>query len=179
MAERWRPIQGFEDLYEVSNLGNVRSLDRVVSLRGGATQVRRGRVLKLNVQPKGTKRVDLCTEDGIRKQFSVHRLVASAFIPNPESLPVVMHLDDNPSNNLVGNLRWGTQQDNVDDMMTKGRGVPPPSRRGIGTLTEADVREIKALIHQGQKLKDIAMRYGVSAVNIGTIKNGKSWKHVK
>lgn len=94
--ETWKPVKGFEGLYEVSNLGNVRSL-----LKGKCQQ------MVLNKDNHGYKRVALF-KDGIPSYKAAHRLVAEAFIPNPDGLPCVNHKDENPSNNIVDNLEWCT-----------------------------------------------------------------------
>lgn len=68
-------------------------------------------------------------DDGGWRSEYIHRLVGETYIPNPDNLPVILHLDDNPTNNDVSNLRWGTQRDNVRDMVNKGRrGTPKRSR---------------------------------------------------
>lgn len=98
--EEWRPIVGYEGLYEVSNLGRVRSF------KWGREEIR-----KLHITKKGYLEVGLCKE-GKQKMFKVHRLVAQAFIPNPEGLPVINHRDENPKNNKVDNLEWCTYKYN-------------------------------------------------------------------
>lgn len=100
--EEWRMIPGYEGLYMVSNKGRVKSLNYM----GKGKTV----ILKLN-DCVGYKDVVL-SKDGIRKHFKVHRLVAMAFIPNPNNLPQVNHKDENPLNNCVDNLEWCTQEYN-------------------------------------------------------------------
>lgn len=124
--EIWRPIEGYEGLYEVSNLGRVRSIDREitnVSKYGKHyTQVLKGRLLKL-ITISGDFpyfSVGLC-KNGITKSFTVHRLVAQAFIPNPANYPVVNHIDCDCQNNQVDNLEWCTQQHNVQWSCQLGR----------------------------------------------------------
>ena len=117
MEEIWRDIiiekngvtYDYSGLYEVSNYGRVRSLDRVDS-NGHRLK---GKIKKLRVNNMGYVCVGLC-KDGKVKTFSVHRLVATAFIPNPKNLPVVNHRDENPSNNCVKNLEWCTQKYNTN-----------------------------------------------------------------
>ena len=107
IAEEWRPVVGYEGLYEVSDWGNVRSLDRMVKTKGGSTRLVKGRVLKQYVDRDGYRRVGLHYDD---KQCiaGVHRLVAEAFINNPDNLPVIDHIDGDRGNNMVFNLRWFT-----------------------------------------------------------------------
>lgn len=108
----WRPVTGYEGCYEVSNYGDVRSVPRVATRTGtqGDLSVG-GKVLRANVTPKGYLRLQL-TRDGAKKNFFVHRLVAGAFLDNPEQLPEVNHRDGNKKNNIVTNLEWVTESDN-------------------------------------------------------------------
>ena len=106
MEEIWKTIEGFEGLYEVSNLGRVRSLDRVRKAGYGSTANVKGKILTPQYL-KGTKYsvVTLCRNEA-GKHYLIHRLVATAFIDNPYNLPEVNHKDENPSNNNVSNLEW-------------------------------------------------------------------------
>lgn len=92
----WKPVQGYENLYEVSEFGDIRSL---------CGRYGKNRLLKQGVGSKGYFLVTLC-DKGKQKTVNVHRLVATAFIPNPESLPCVNHKDENKKNNHVSNLEW-------------------------------------------------------------------------
>lgn len=95
--EEWKDITGYEGLYQVSNLGRVR---------------RSGKILKGGYNNKGYHTINLC-KNGISKSFFVHRLVAIAFIPNPNNFPIVNHKDENPKNNCVDNLEWCTKSYNA------------------------------------------------------------------
>lgn len=108
MKEIWKPIDGYEGLYEVSNLGRVRSLE----FRNNQGAYSRLLVMNPTDNGHGYKIVGL-TGIGRKRNFYVHRLVAEAFIPNPKKLPVIDHIDHNRANNRVDNLRWITQGDNV------------------------------------------------------------------
>ena len=104
MEEVWKDIDGYEGLYQVSNLGNVKSLRYM------------GRNEKRNLTPKCNNAGRLWVElrgNGKPKQFLIHRLVASAFIQNPYNYPQINHIDENPKNNVVGNLEWCTGIYNV------------------------------------------------------------------
>jgi hypothetical protein len=126
--EYWIAIRGYEGLYEVSNLGRVRSLDRgsfVMQDRYEQARWtrRRGRLLKIHLDGKGYPMVRLCRA-GIPKTIMVHRLVAQAFIPNLESKPAINHIDSNPFNNRVHNLEWCTIAENNAHTRAVGRYVP-------------------------------------------------------
>ena len=109
MSEEWRPIEGYEGLYEVSSYGRVRSLDRYDS----NNHFRKGKVLSPVKNKDGYLQVNLCC-NGKYKMFLVHRLAAQAFIPNPDNLPEINHKDENPGNNNVDNLEWCTRKYNIN-----------------------------------------------------------------
>ena len=111
--EVWKSVPGYEGLYEASNTGEVRSLDHYAhtEIRFNTSRLIKGRVLRPRIKPNGYYHVDLC-KNGTITNFPVHRIVASAFIPNPEGLKVVNHIDGNKLNNNVSNLEWVTYQEN-------------------------------------------------------------------
>ncbi len=119
--EIWKDIKGHEGHYQVSNLGRVKSLDRiVVCLKRGSYHVKE-KVLSIVWDKFGYGRVGL-SKDERTIQIVVHRLVAIAFIPNPKNYPIVMHkVESNPCNNNVDNLMWGTYKMNTHDMISKKR----------------------------------------------------------
>jgi hypothetical protein len=114
IKESWKDVEGFNGDYQVSNLGRIRSF------KWG-----RERLLKQHYRKKdGYLQIQFTRNGrGTGELYKVHRLVAEAFIPNPEGKPFVCHADDNPSNNLVANLWWGTVQDNNADKVRKGRHI--------------------------------------------------------
>lgn len=115
-AEQWRPISGFEGLYDVSDHGRIRR-SPTSSGRGAVP----GRILSAHTNGGASKHQSVDLYRGcIGTKVYVHRAVASAFLPKTGG-DVVRHLDDDPSNNHVSNLAWGTQADNVHDMLRAGR----------------------------------------------------------
>ena len=119
MIEEWRDIEGYEGLYQVSNLGRVKSLDRYVRQRYAFVFVQ-GRVLTPMIDKDGYLRVNLY-KDTKMKTHTIHRLVAQAFLPNPDNLPQVNHKDEDKTNNFISltnpddsNLEWCTNEYNVN-----------------------------------------------------------------
>ena len=110
MVEIWKPVLGYEGLYEVSNIGSVKSLERYVPNNKGSKKLVYEKILN-HCEVNGYDRVEL-SKDGKRKMHRVHRLVAQAFIPNPNNLPQVNHKDENKKNNCVENLEWCTCVEN-------------------------------------------------------------------
>ncbi|ADI23905.1 HNH endonuclease family protein [Enterococcus phage EFRM31] len=102
MIEEWKDIKGYEGLYQVSNLGRVKSL-----------KFGKERILKTGVDRYGYISVNLY-KNNKRKLCKVHRLVAQAFIPNHENKPQVNHIDEDKTNNMVSNLEWVTAKENVN-----------------------------------------------------------------
>ena len=114
MEEIWKPVKGFEGYYEVSNLGRVRSVDRLVKYSNGQIHLHKGRILSPGLVHKlGYLQVALCNNGKIKHKM-VYRLVAEAFIPNPDNLPQVNHKDENAFNNCVENLEWCTIEYNIN-----------------------------------------------------------------
>lgn len=112
MEELWKDIEGYEGLYQVSNLGRVK---RIASNR-----CKKERILKQTVGSTGYYCVDL-SKEGCTKTKKVHRLVACAFIPNTNNLPQVSHIDESRLNNMVNNLIWATNKENANMPLRKIR----------------------------------------------------------
>lgn len=120
MPETWKPIPGYEDAYEVSDLGRVRSLERLVPARNGSTRRQFARILRPSPLPTGHLHVSL-SRNGKGRSYTVHRLVLLAFIGPPRRDQECCHRDGNPSNNALTNLYWGTRTDNRLDDIRNGR----------------------------------------------------------
>jgi hypothetical protein len=127
MEEVWKPIKGYEGIYEVSSYGRVRSLDRIVPDKNGVAQPFKGKILG-QYMSYGYYYVGL-TKHCNHWQAKVHRLVAKAFIPNPDNLPEVNHKDEDKTNNRVENLEWCTHAYN----------------HGYGTRTQRATEHLKKI----------------------------------
>lgn len=111
MSEVWKPVVGYEGYYEVSSLGRIRSVKRTVKGIDGKNYRLNSAIKRQFDNGKGYYYVSLCV-NGVQKPMVVHRLVAKAFLPNPDNLPEVNHKDENPLNNRADNLEWCTRQYN-------------------------------------------------------------------
>ena len=116
MNEVWKDIPGYEGLYQVSNLGRVKSLERVTARE--RLLIAKERILQ-PAERKGYLLVAIGAR-GERKTYSVHRLVAQAFIPNTENKRTVNHKDGNKHNNAVSNLEWNTDAENMRHAISTG-----------------------------------------------------------
>lgn len=168
----WEPVKDYEGLYEVSNDGQVKSLERRIhyTLPSGKESSRlcREKVLK---QYEGDRyaKVALYDENGGVTTL-VHRLVAEAFCDNPESKPEVNHINGDKLDNRAENLEWVTSQENYEHAMLNGL----VDRL---KLTERDVMNIKREGKRGNQ-KVLAAMYGVTLHQINGIVNGRFWKAI-
>lgn len=117
--ERWLPVVGYEGIAEVSSIGRVRTVTRVMTRSNGTRLTVKGHIKALTISTDGYLRTGL-SRSGHTKTFRVHRLVAEAFLGDGSGLEV-RHLDGDPMNNRVGNLKWGTSKENSEDTMRHGR----------------------------------------------------------
>ena len=188
MQENWKDIIGFEGLYQVSDMGRVKSLERFIfkKMYGGGLHCykRKERIKKFDIVR------DYCTVElskaSTKERFKVHRLVATAFIPNPENKPVVNHIDNSPLNNCVTNLEWCTHKENIAHCVSQGRHkgivnmplekrIRKGSSNNMAKLNEQQVIEIRSLKLSQRKIASI---YKVSRTAIKLIQQRKNWAHV-
>lgn len=166
MEEIWKDIEGYEGYYQVSNLGRVRSLDSLAWNHNGYAP-KKGVVLVSRANATGHHTVHL-SKDGKSKIQFVHRLVACAFIPNPNNYPIINHKDENPSNNCVENLEWCTHKHN----MNYG------NRPFIGNakcLKQIDKDGI--VVGRFRSLAEAARKTGINRGNISSVLNGGKYRH--
>ena len=112
MNEIWKDIPSYEGYYQVSNLGNFRSLPRTIRYKSTGTRVYPAKNLLTETTKDNYQRITLMKE-GVKKRFQAHRLVALIFIPNPENKPCINHKDGNKSNNCIDNLEWCSYSENT------------------------------------------------------------------
>lgn len=167
--EQWAPVTECPE-YEVSTLGQVR---RKIPAMG----TRCGKVLKPRADRKGYLEVNLSSKN-VQVMKKVHRLVALAFIGNPPSpRHAIAHLDGNPSNNDVANLRWATQLENEQDKLPHGT-LHMGEDHYKSRLSDEAVRQIRILRSTGSTYRSIGDRFGIKQETAYAISSRRSWKHV-
>ena len=171
--ETWHPIENYEDLYEISNFGRVRSLDRVVVYgeNKGSYHTRKGQILKGTLS-SGYETVSLSG-----KTHSIHVLVAKHFVKGYKEGYVVNHIDYNKVNNFYKNLEWVSIKDNILHNKKTLRGAFGENQRD-SKLTNDDIILIRNLMKDGVKQNVIAKNFKVSPTTITDIKKDRKWSHV-
>lgn len=172
-VENWIDIKGYEDFYQVSDLGNVRSKDRTVACRRLGTKNLKSRPLKSTVDSVGYCKVTL-QDQGRNKVWKVHRLVAEHFIDKIEGKEVINHIDNDRANNRVNNLEWCTPKENTAHMHSQGRNYSALGEANPACkLTDAQIEEICAMKGELSQVK-IGALYGVSGSYVGRIHNNQT-----
>jgi hypothetical protein len=162
--ENWKPTTEFGGWYEVSDQGRVRRL--------------LGKIRALRAKREGYLYVNLSVNGRTYTRY-VHRLVALAFVPNPENKPEVNHKNGLKSDNRSENLEWATISEQAVHAFKKGLRVSSKgSEQGMSKLKESDIPEIFALHRLGLSQSEIAQNFGVSRSLIGWVLQRKGWRHV-
>lgn len=174
--EQWLPVVGHEGYYEVSDHGRVK---RVASGKGATP----GRILAGGTDQDGYTLVSLWVRNK-QTMCKIHRLVATAFIGLPtKQQPEIRHLDGNPANNHLTNLKWGNSAENLLDREKHGKfigaitplvGIKNPASK----LSEADICKIRQLLANKVTQATIANSFGVSQTLVSAIKRNKIWRHI-
>ena len=154
MEELWKPIRGFDGMYEVSNMGRVKSCNRTRKSKAGSISHVHERILKPRSDKNGYKEVTL-SKDGKLYFFRCHRLVANAFIPNPNHFPVINHKDEDVTNNMASNLEWCSVSYNTSYSVYKRSqkvlfdGVEFPSINALARYLNTDAKAIRYRLKVG------------------------------
>lgn len=164
--EEWRNIKGYEGLYEVSNQGRIRSLVRKVTYKDGRVYFYKSKVLKPSKDRYGYYFVNLCKE-GKRTPKSIHRLIAEAFIPNPENKRDIDHINTIRTDNRIENLRWATRSENCLNPITNER-----QKNSQHSTPVAQYSLEGELIAVYRSIKEAARQTGCSHGNIYNCCNG-------
>lgn len=181
-AELWKPVPCdlFAQHYEVSDRGRVRSLDRVIC--ENRTERRRFHAGRLLTPKRSGNYFGVTLFIPLyRRRFYIHRLVASAFIPNPHNKPHVNHKNRDRSDNSASNLEWVTPAENTAHAYRTG-GWPTNPRQGTShyaaKLSEATVKALRETWSPGDPIRELCKAYGVSHRALYQMLRGATWKHV-
>lgn len=188
LEEVWKDIQGYEGFYQISNIGRVRGVDRIIPFtgRGGmpTTRLQRGKILKTSVGTSGYETYHMYGASQDRETVMLHRVVAKHFLELEDGKDFVNHKDGNKLNNVVSNLEWVTKSENTLHALDTGLLFKRGEDCNFSKLSEKDVLEILSLRMYGRGLytcKHIAVRYGISteyASEIARDGSGK-WEELK
>lgn len=172
MSETWKDIPGYEGLYQVSDLGNVKSLDRIVEFSNGRVCTYKGKQLKLRPDKENRYRVNLSKNSKV-KDIMVHILVAKAFIGERPKGFFICHKNGNNQDNTVSNLRYDKPIENLIDNYRYG------SKNPNGKLSIEQVLEIRKLYETDKYSKaEIARMFNVTPTNISYITSRKHFKYL-
>lgn len=189
MEETWKWIDEYENMYQVSNIGRVRSVDRDVYCEVSPNKLQHifGKVLKQGINQKGYPIVYL-SKDGKQKTITVHRLVAKAFIENPLSLPQVNHKDGCKTNNYVGNLEWCDNSYNQKHAWANGMQPSYEESNGRGRPAKSVAMldlNTKEVLRTFQTLASVKRETGINQFNVRSVclglrnhAGGYDWKFI-
>lgn len=178
MNEIWKDITGLEGIYQISNLGRVKSLER--KRKGPYNRIMhlKEKIIKGRAVGIGYYAVQI-ERDGSKKNNKIHKLVAEHFISNPENKPCVNHINGIKTDNRVENLEWVTHSENNQHAYDKGLKISLKGEKsGRSKLKNTDIVKIREMLAQGTVIRLVAEKYNVSLSAIATIKTGKTWKNV-
>lgn len=180
--ETWKDIPSFENYYMASNHGRIKSINRKDRLGRNY----KGKILKPGIHKDGRLYVHLFRGDAKQCYYKVHRLILMTFIGECPDGMECLHLDNNPTNNNIDNLKWGTHKENQKQMSIDGRCVVPKQRKGEennkAKLKENDVIRIKT-IHKNTKVyrgywRKLSNALGVTPPAIFSIIYNRTWRHI-
>ena len=178
-TEVWKPIENYQGYYSVSNLGRIRSEERVVPHKRSGSKTIREKILAPGLNRHGYLLAYL-TQNGVKKTMKIHRLVAEAFLDNPNNLPAVNHKNGLKIDNSVDNLEWCSFAANNQHAYDSGlKKAAKGSKNGLAKLTELDVELIREMVSIWKmQQKEIAKLFGVGKSAICKIVNRQNWSHI-
>lgn len=165
IEEEWRDIEGYENLYQISNKGQVKSL-------GNGQTNSKERILKTRKNKRGYIQVNF-SKDGKRKMFYVHRLVAEAFIPNPENKPIINHKSEIKTQNNVENLEWVSYKENSN----YGTGKFRTASKNSKPVQCLDLETNKTTYYASHKEAEIKMNIGYGTISHSLYTSKRPYKN--
>lgn len=179
-VELWKDINGYEGLYQISSLSNLKSLARPVSGLNGGIYLIKEKILKTSPDGWGYLKVSL-NINGKSKTRKIHQLVCEAFLTKKDPLHEVNHIDGNKKNNRLTNLEYISRSENIKHAFANGLLLPHgkvKDRNSAKYTTKLTETDVVAILKSNQTDKQLASSYNVSIRNINSIKNRKSWQHL-
>jgi hypothetical protein len=180
-GELWKTIGGYEGLYEASNMGRVRSLDRVNSrdVVGLESYISKGKILSPRSQRQGYKLVALF-KGGKREDKLIHRIVGEAFLDNKDNKKTINHKNGIKADNRIENLEWVSQKENNRHAWKNGYLQPKIGQNNpAAKLSTRDVVKIKIGLLCGISSGELSNMYGVHKATIKSIRSGRNWSSIK
>lgn len=167
LGEIWKPITGYEGNYSISNMGRVMSHGRP---NHHDPRIKRDRILPHQIAGENCYYFVNLRKNGTHKLYFIHRLVAQAFIPNPENKRTVNHIDGNKSNYSISNLEWSTHKENIRHAWDSGLSKVHKSHNQ--KISNDGLEDIKKMISEKKPTKEIAEKYSVTPSHIRGIMCG-------
>lgn len=159
----YKSIKGYDGIYEINELGKIRSVDRIVERKDGRIRKYKGKELK-SATDKGGYAIVQLHKNGISKMMRVHRLVAETFLPNPDNLPEVHHLNHDTNDNIVENLQWVTRAEQIDEHLR-------------AAISKANGTKLRVVGHGIDKIfissMEVERELGISNSYVSRVANGK------
>lgn len=175
--EIWLPINGHEGLYSISNLGRVRSEEKIVHRKNGAMQLRPQAIMRPGSGASRYLSLTLVDANGVHTTNYVHALVAEHFIsPRPSGMEVC-HCDGDRANNEASNLRWDSRSGNNKDKSTHGTATIG-ERHPMAILNNEVVLEIRRRRAEGASATQLSKEFNVSRMTAFRAATGRSWSHL-
>lgn len=173
--EIWEPVLGYEIFYHVSNFGRIKSLDRITK----AKRLRKGKIMSPATSSHGYITPCLTDSFGKEKSYMLHRLIAIAFIPNPENKPFVNHINGIKSDNRIENLEWCTCYENTMHALENKLRIPKSGEScNLSKMKAANVLELRNLYANGIPYRKLALMFNISNSASYNIIKRISWKHI-
>lgn len=175
-SEIWSDISGYEGMYQVSNQGRIRGLDRIIVQKDGKKQKIRGKIISIGIKNNGYYMGQICSK-GKMVNLTVHRLMALAFIPKVEGKEYVNHIDGNRANNNLSNLEWVNMKENSLHGVNRAK-----EEQRLYTSCKKNTPEFILLLRaeyaNGKGQTQISKEYGIKYNSLGHILKRRTWKSI-